>query len=85
MKQKTLLGLALACLLGAFIVATLIYNVEREVPDGMVPAVDRAALVRMHSPALGRNLDYLVALPADYETAKDRFYPVLYLLHGRGD
>jgi protein-disulfide isomerase len=54
MKQKTLLGLALACLLGAFIVATLIYNVEREVPDGMVPAADRAALVRMHSPALGR-------------------------------
>jgi len=49
------------------------------------PAADDVRAVSFHSPTLGRNLDYLVALPADYETAKERQYPVLYLLHGRGD
>lgn len=50
-----------------------------------VPIPEGARAVSFHSPALGRELSYLVALPADYETAKDRRYPVLYLLHGRGD
>jgi enterochelin esterase-like enzyme len=50
-----------------------------------VPAPEEARAVSFHAPALGRELNYLVALPADYETAKDRRYPVLYLLHGRGD
>jgi protein-disulfide isomerase len=54
MKQKTLFTVAVAFLLGAFILAALLYNVEREVPDGMVPEADRTALVRMHSPTLGR-------------------------------
>ena len=48
-------------------------------------AAEEIRAVSFHSPALGRNLDYLVALPADYETAKDRRFPVIYLLHGRGD
>jgi protein-disulfide isomerase len=54
MKQKTLFIVAVGCMLLGFILAALLYNVEREVPDGMVPEADRAALVRMHSPALGR-------------------------------
>ncbi len=49
------------------------------------PAQDGVWAVSFHSAALGRNLDYLVALPADYETATSSRYPVLYLLHGRGN
>ena len=37
-----------------------------------------------HSAALNEDLDYNVYLPAGYEGSADR-YPVLYLLHGRGD
>ena len=33
------------------------------------------------SSVLGRNVEYAVYLPADYETS-ERFYPVVYLLHG---
>lgn len=51
MKQKTLLGLALACLFGAFVLATLVYNVERE--SAALPPAAQAALQRMHSPSLG--------------------------------
>lgn len=48
-------------------------------------AAQEVRAISFHAPALGRELSYLVALPAGYETAKDRRYPVLYLLHGRGD
>ena len=54
MKQKTLFVIAVVLLLLGFIVAALLYNVEREEQAGQVPEVNRAALVRMHSPALGR-------------------------------
>ena len=40
--------------------------------------------VRFHSPALGRDMPYLVWLPPGYDRARERF-PVLYLLHGAGD
>ena len=53
MKQKTLLGLALACLFGAFILATLLYNVERESAATTLPPAAQAALQRAHSPSLG--------------------------------
>ena len=36
------------------------------------------------SPALGTPIDYTVYLPYGYDRSRDR-YPVLYLLHGRGD
>jgi enterochelin esterase-like enzyme len=36
-----------------------------------------------YSPALDRNMPYIIYLPPDYGTAQRR-YPVLYLLHGRG-
>lgn len=54
MKQKTLFTVAVICLLLGFIVAALLYNVEREEQSAQVPAANNAALVRMHSPALGR-------------------------------
>jgi protein-disulfide isomerase len=54
MKQKTLFTVAVVLLLLGFIVAALLYNVEKEELAGQVPAADRATLVRMHSPALGR-------------------------------
>ncbi len=53
MKQKTLFVVAVVCLLLGFIVAALLYNVERGDQAGQVVEADRAALVRMHSPALG--------------------------------
>jgi enterochelin esterase-like enzyme len=37
------------------------------------------------SVALGEAVDYTVYLPAGYDRGSDRRYPVLYLLHGRGD
>jgi protein-disulfide isomerase len=54
MKQKTLFVIAVVCLLLGFIVAALLYNVEREEQAGQATAANSAALVRMHSPALGR-------------------------------
>ena len=54
MKQKTLFTVAVVCLLLGFIVAALLYNVEREEQAGQVTVTNNAALVRMHSPALGR-------------------------------
>jgi enterochelin esterase-like enzyme len=40
--------------------------------------------VEFESPTLKRIYQYIVYLPADYD-ASDRHYPVIYLLHGRGD
>ncbi|SNT39256.1 Enterochelin esterase [Asanoa hainanensis] len=37
------------------------------------------------SPALGGSIDYTVYLPYGYDAAAATRYPVLYLLHGRGD
>jgi enterochelin esterase-like enzyme len=37
------------------------------------------------SPALGGDIDYTVYLPYAYDKAASTRYPVLYLLHGRGD
>lgn len=38
--------------------------------------------VSFESPAVGRTLKYNISLPKDYDTAGDKRYPVLYLLHG---
>lgn len=69
----------LACLALAAAALSTVADSQSQTAAGEVRAVS------FHSPALGRELSYLVALPANYETAKDRRYPVLYLLHGRGD
>lgn len=53
MKQKTLFVIAVVLLLLGFIVAALLYNVEKEEQAGQFAAANNAALVRMHSPTLG--------------------------------
>lgn len=53
MKQKTLFVIAVVLLLLGFIVAALLYNVEKEERAGQFAAANNAALVRMHSPTLG--------------------------------
>lgn len=53
MKQKTLFTVAVVCLLLGFIVAALLYNVEKEQQTGQAAAANNPALVRMHSPTLG--------------------------------
>jgi len=54
MKQKTLFIVAVVCLLLGFIVAALLHNVEKEQQAGQLVTADNPALVRMHSPSLGR-------------------------------
>lgn len=53
MKQKTLFVLAAACLLGAFVLAALIYNLEPDADSGALPPALQAALQRPHAPSLG--------------------------------
>ena len=53
MKQKTLFIVAVVLLLLGFIVAALLYKVEKEEQAGQFAAANNAALVRMHSPSLG--------------------------------
>jgi enterochelin esterase-like enzyme len=52
--------------------------------EGGAPASGTIAPASFHSAALGEDVAYNVYLPAGYE-ATSRRYPVLYLLHGRGD
>jgi protein-disulfide isomerase len=54
MKQKTLFVIAVVLLLLGFIVAALLYNVEKEEQAGQSAAANNPALVRMHSPTLGQ-------------------------------
>ena len=54
MKQKTLFAVAVVLLLLGFIAAALLYDAERQGQAGQVATANNEALVRMHSPALGR-------------------------------
>ena len=53
MKQKTLFIVSVVLLLLGFIVAALLYNVDKEEQAGQLVAVNNPALVRMHSPSQG--------------------------------
>lgn len=57
------------------------------IPASFKSGLDEGTLqsVSFHSAALGRLFDYLVFLPAGYQTTSTKRYPVLFLLHGRGD
>lgn len=79
MKQKTLFIVALMGLLLAFVVGTLLYTVQKGDQSAQLAEANRAALVRMHSPTLGK-LDASVVIvefldPA-CETCRD-FYPLV--------
>lgn len=66
-----------------FVVATLILTGFASRARAVHPPEIRAA--SFHASALGGELHYLVCLPAGYGAAPDARYPVIYLLHGRGD
>lgn len=75
---------------GAAAVLLLAVGLAGAAPGGAVAGRDRAGILTTAtapSPALGTPIDYTVYLPygyADRRNAQTR-YPVLYLLHGRGD
>ena len=50
--------------------------------DQPKPAAQAVKTVSIDAPSIGRKTAYNILLPADYETAGDKRYPVLYLLHG---
>ncbi len=54
MKQKTLFIVVLAGLLLVFIVGTLLYTAQRDNQAAQMAEANRVALVRMHSPTLGK-------------------------------
>ena len=77
MKHKTLFIVALVGLLLAFVIGTLLYTVQKEDQSVQLAEANSAALVRMHSPTLGK-VDAPVVIvefldPA-CETCRD-FYP----------
>lgn len=79
MKQKTLFTVAVVCLLLGFIVAALLYNVEREDQADQFAAANNAALVRMHSPTLGK-IDAPVVIVEFLDPACETcaaFYPLV--------
>jgi enterochelin esterase-like enzyme len=73
-------------LLIMLLIATMMVNAqdstdepeEQETPKGEV------TITSFESETLGRDYDYQVYLPVGYEDSELR-YPVIYLLHGRGD
>lgn len=54
MKQKTVFIVALAALLLAFIIGTLVYMANKETQASRLPDAKLAALGRLHSPILGK-------------------------------
>ncbi|OGS99749.1 MAG: disulfide bond formation protein DsbA [Gallionellales bacterium RIFCSPLOWO2_12_FULL_59_22] len=79
MKQKTLFIVAFAGLLLAFIVGTLLYTAQKDNRAGQVAEAGRAALVRMHSPVLGK-ADALVVIVEFIDPACETcraFYPLV--------
>ena len=54
MKQKTMFIVALAGLLLAFVVGALLYTAQKEDQSTQLAVANREALVRMHSPTLGK-------------------------------
>jgi len=79
MKQKTLFIVALVGLLLVFIAGTLFYSTQKEKQATQMAEANRAALIRMHSPTLGRAEAPVVIVeffdPA-CETCRE-FYPLV--------
>ncbi len=79
MKQKTLFIIALGSLFAAFVFATLLYTAQKEDQSAQMSDAQRAALVRMHSPALG-NADAPVVIVEFLDPACETcraFYPMV--------
>jgi protein-disulfide isomerase len=54
MKQKTIFAVAAAVLLTAFVASVLFYNNQQTKAANQIAEANRASLIRMHSPTLGR-------------------------------
>ena len=79
MRQKTLFVIAAAGLLLAFLLGTLVYKSEKANQTTQLPERDRARLVRMHSPTLGKdNAPVVIVEFLDPACATCReFYPLV--------
>lgn len=79
MKQKTLFIVALVGLLLFFIVGTLLYTAQKEEQGTQMAVVNHAALMRMHSPTLGK-ADAPVVIVEFFDPACETckaFYPLV--------
>lgn len=79
MKQKTLFIIASVCLLGAFILGALLYNAQKGELTPKLADGPSAALVRMHSPTLGKD-DAPVVIVEFFDPACETcaaFYPMV--------
>jgi enterochelin esterase-like enzyme len=74
--------LTAATLVGSLVVPGSTAAPTVDVSTAAEPGTIAPAAVR--SATLGEDINYNVYLPAEYEES-DRRYPVIYLLHGRGD
>ncbi|TDW66506.1 alpha/beta hydrolase-fold protein [Kribbella pratensis] len=85
MRKLLLPALTAATLVGSFVVpgsAAMPAGSAGSPVPAVEPGVIKSAAVR--SATLGEDINYNVYLPAGYD-ASARRYPVVYLLHGRGD
>ncbi|RZU18764.1 enterochelin esterase-like enzyme [Kribbella rubisoli] len=86
MRKLLLPALTAATLVGSFVVpgsgATPPATPAAPAGPAVAPGVIKSAAVR--SATLGEDINYNVYLPAGYDESTRR-YPVVYLLHGRGD
>jgi len=79
MKQKTLFLSALAALIFAFVAAAFFYSSQREQQETQRIAADASALIRMHSPTLGK-ADAPVVIVEFFDPACETcrvFYPMV--------
>ena len=79
MNQKVLFALAVAALLGAFALGALIYKTQQGEQDVQLAERNRANLVRMHSPTLGKAdapVEIVEFLDPACETCR-AFYPAV--------
>ena len=79
MKKSTLIIVAVVALLLAFVIGTLLHNTKKEESVTRLPTIDRAALIRMHSPSLGK-IDAPVVIVEFFDPACETcraFYPLV--------
>jgi enterochelin esterase-like enzyme len=72
---------AIICTLTLLLTATIMANTQAQSGEGTKGSVTIAAFA---SQTLNRGYDYQIYLPSGYNDS-DLRYPVIYLLHGRGD
>ena len=79
MKKSTLIIVAVVALLLVFVIGTLLHNTKKEESVSRLPEIDRAALIRMHSPSLGK-IDAPVVIVEFFDPACETcraFYPLV--------